>query len=262
MADGSSSSFSHGEVCDTLWARVVRAIRRTDTSTFDPRAPKRVLEIDGMSGTKFRIFINELLYRYTKTYLEVGVWKGSTFCNAIFGNLGTVSKAICVDDWSGFGGPKGDFLKNLDMALASDSKAADRVKVINEDFFKTKEVTDEDFRDCQIYFFDGPHKKEDHKKSITHVASKMSDEFILVVDDWNWLGVREGTLDGLEECGFKVYKSVEIRSSVDNEHVKDTKKAQKQWWNGCWIAVVSRTESSGEKHFFGPDKIDVVHELV
>ena len=40
-------------------------------------------------------------------YSEVGVWKGSTLCSAIYGNK---VRALAADNWSGFGRSKGGVL--------------------------------------------------------------------------------------------------------------------------------------------------------
>src|SRR3954447_24894640 len=69
-----------------------------------------VLSINGMSGRKYRLFINNLIGGMTNPrYLEVGVWAGSTLCSAISKN--TVS-ALAIDNLSEFGGPSDQFYAN------------------------------------------------------------------------------------------------------------------------------------------------------
>jgi len=76
------------------------------------RLPEEILSMDGMSGRKYRLFINNLV-RETEDahYLEVGVWAGSTLCSAINGNI---VRAIAIHNWSEFGGPKNMFIENLE----------------------------------------------------------------------------------------------------------------------------------------------------
>lgn len=63
-----------------------------------------VLDVHGMSGKKYRHFINNVVSSISDArYLEVGSWKGSTLCAAIFNNNVT---AYTIDDWSTDGGPK------------------------------------------------------------------------------------------------------------------------------------------------------------
>jgi hypothetical protein len=73
--------------------------------------PEEILVMRGMSGRKYRLFINNLVRNLKDTsYLEVGSWTGSTLCSAI--NENTV-RATAIDNWTGFGGPKAEFMENL-----------------------------------------------------------------------------------------------------------------------------------------------------
>ena len=69
-----------------------------------------VLTMVGMSGGKYRHFINNLIRGLPNpSYLEVGCWTGSTLCSAISRNV----RATGIDNWSEFGGPKDQFLANV-----------------------------------------------------------------------------------------------------------------------------------------------------
>jgi hypothetical protein len=67
----------------------------------------------------------------------------------------------------------------------------------------------------------------------------LDDEFVFIVDDWNWEAVRAGTMTAIALAGLPVMWSVEIRSSDDNSqpaamgHVSD-------WHNGYFIAVLKK----------------------
>src|SRR5579885_2094969 len=69
-----------------------------------------IINMDGMSGIKTRHFYNNLLNMEDARYLEIGTWKGSSVCSAMFGNK---AKVTCIDNWSEFGGPKIEFLNNF-----------------------------------------------------------------------------------------------------------------------------------------------------
>jgi hypothetical protein len=76
----------------------------------DGKLPDTVLDLPGMSGKKYRMFINNLVEIVPDPhYLEIGVWR-STLCSAIFGNEMT---ATAIDNWSEFSGPAEAFLANL-----------------------------------------------------------------------------------------------------------------------------------------------------
>lgn len=66
--------------------------------------------MDGMSGYKYRKFINLLISKIDNPrYLEIGSWKGSTLCSAISNN---VVSATAIENWSQFDGPKDEFISN------------------------------------------------------------------------------------------------------------------------------------------------------
>jgi hypothetical protein len=71
----------------------------------------QLLEMDGMTGNKTRHFYNNLASLPGTRYLEIGTWKGSSVCSAMCGNKATV---LCIDNWSQFGGPKEEFLRNFE----------------------------------------------------------------------------------------------------------------------------------------------------
>ena len=57
-----------------------------------------ILEMEGLSGRKFRIFLNSLIRRISDPkYIEIGSWLGSSLCSACYQNN---LEAICIDNWS------------------------------------------------------------------------------------------------------------------------------------------------------------------
>jgi hypothetical protein len=65
-----------------------------------------ILSMEGMTGKKTRHFYNNLLNTEDARYLEIGCWKGSSVCSAMYGNK---AKIVCIDNWSEFEGPKTEF---------------------------------------------------------------------------------------------------------------------------------------------------------
>ena len=109
------------------------------------KLPEELLKLHGMSGKKYRIFVNNLVECVPNArYLEVGSWAGSTLCSAIYGN--TV-KATAIDNWSEFGGPSNKFFSNLGQFISSSNS----VSVITSDFRK---VSYQSIGTHNIYLFD------------------------------------------------------------------------------------------------------------
>src|ERR1700676_782571 len=71
------------------------------------RLPEEIRGIEGMSGQKYRSLVNSLVRAYPDPhYLEIGSWAGSTATAALHGNS---VQALCIDNWSQFGGPRTEF---------------------------------------------------------------------------------------------------------------------------------------------------------
>lgn len=197
--------------------------------------PEDIRDIDGMSGQKYRSFVNNLVHVYPDPYyLEIGSWAGSTATSALYGNS---AHALCVDNWSEFGGPRSEFFSNMDKVISEDI----HFRFLEQDFRRV------DFRSIghfNIYLFDGPHEEEDQYHGVTLAQPALLDPFVLIVDDWNWRSVRIGTFRGLVDAGCHVESSIEIRTTVNNKHPVVANSAS-DWHNGYFLAVVRKRLVSG-----------------
>lgn len=106
-------------------------IKHVETSILNAYTNKssisnEILQIEGMSGNKTRHLYNNICSLKGSTYLEVGTWKGSSFISAMYNNNNTFG--FCIDNWSEFGGPRGDFFNNVKRYLTTEN-----VKVIDKD---------------------------------------------------------------------------------------------------------------------------------
>jgi hypothetical protein len=181
--------------------------------------------MEGMSGIKTRHFYNNLLTLENSRYLEIGTWKGSSVCSAMCGNS---SNVLCIDNWSEFGGPKLEFIENLNKY-----KGNNNVEFIESDCFQVDISTIGKFN---IYMYDGNHTYESHYKSLTYFIDSMEDEFILIVDDWNWIEVQRATIDSINDLKLNVLWNKEIKLNNDGltTHDKDG------WWNGISVFLIKK----------------------
>ena len=197
------------------------------SSKLDPR----ILEIPGMSGRRYRMFINNLVSSFPDVhYLEIGSWAGSTLCSAINSNS---IRASAIDNWSEFGGPKDKFLANLQQFKTSRAY----VNFIEMDF---RQVDYSSLGPFNVYLFDGPHSKEDQYDGLRLALCALADLFVLIVDDWNWIQVREGTKEAVVKCGLTEHYSVELRTTLDDSHA-ELHGENGDWHNGYYIALLSKT---------------------
>jgi hypothetical protein len=185
-----------------------------------------ILNLEGMSGRKTRHFYNNLLNIGDARYLEIGTWKGSSTCSALFGNS---ANAFCIDNWSEFGGPKDAFLDNLKRFNLTNC-----VKYIETDCFS---IDVNKLPKFNIYLYDGYHSTTAQRNALTHFYSCLDDIFIFLVDDWNAPEVREGTMNGINELKLKIVYQKEIRLTFDNQH-SPIPLAKETWWNGLAVFIL------------------------
>src|SRR5262245_61390903 len=114
------------------------------------------LRLPGMSGKKGRHLLNNLCSLPGLRYLEVGMWQGSTFCSALHQNS---IKAVGIDNWSEFGGPKQAFDANVARYLGKNE-----VKIFNQAVFTVPH--DAVMPNVDVYFYDGGHTEEEQYKAI------------------------------------------------------------------------------------------------
>ncbi|MDX2221191.1 MAG: class I SAM-dependent methyltransferase [Rhodospirillaceae bacterium] len=186
--------------------------------------------IDGMSGKKYRHFINALIRSLDDArYLEVGSWAGSTLCSAIHHNA---VRAVAIDNWSEFGGPKDVFQAHLKLFATPAAK----VTFIESDF---RTVNYRDIGAFNVYLFDGPHEAKDQYDGLALALPALDNQFVFIVDDWNWERVRAGTTSAIKKCGLQVLYAAEIKTTADNTHPLFAGK-HSDWHNGYFISVLAK----------------------
>ena len=180
----------------------------------------KALNMEGMSSPKVRNFLNKLLETPESRYLEIGVWRGSTFYSALYGN--NPIYATSIDNFATFGGHETIFRNNMnDVGVP--------YEFINDDCFNLKNKLDKKYN---IYFYDGEHYENDQEKALTYYYDNLDDEFIYICDDWNFPSVPIGTANGLAKTNLKVIQEW----TLESKHNGDTE----NWWNGLWIAVLRK----------------------
>lgn len=204
------------------FSNICKAVDEANSKLFWPVRP-RLRFINGMSGQSFRLVLNRVA-RSGKNYLEIGTWRGSTACSAIDGND---LDAWLVDNWSEFGGPAGSALKNLSKVLRVNNK----LSILSEDFTKVDFSAALDSM-IDVYLFDGPHSESDHIAGAKVIGSLKFNSLVFIVDDWNWVDVRNGTMAGLNQMNLKLIYKIEIFS-------KGKKRFQySRWHNGyCFFLI-------------------------
>lgn len=180
-----------------------------------------VLNMEGLSGIKTKHFYNNLVNREGVRYLEIGTWKGSSVCSAMCGNK---AKVLCIDNWSEFGGPKDEFLKNF-----NEYKGENDASFLESDSFN---VDVSQLPKFNIYMYDGNHTRESHYRALMHYHECLDDIFVFVVDDWNVQHIRDGTYDAIRHLKLTILYEKEIFTPENM--------TWQTWWNGIYVAILQK----------------------
>jgi len=202
---------------EALIQLVKRAIERAEAGC--SKLSEKVLKIEGMSTPKVRHFLNNLCEIEGGSYLEIGVWKGSTTVAALYQNASFLESAIALDNWSEFGGPRRSFIWNIRKFLGKkgvEFHEVDCFSIVPEEVIHTP---------VNLYFYDGAHSALDQEKGFTHFDSIFDDLFVAIVDDWAWEQVQEGTATAFEKLGYDILFSKELYDG---------------WHNGLFVAVLKK----------------------
>jgi hypothetical protein len=213
-----------------------QALRAALEAAIDGRGklPAEIRAIQGMSGQRYRTLINTLIQALNRPrYLEIGSWLGSTVAAALYGNS---VAAVCIDNWSQFSGTREHFLENVKKAELNSNE----LRLIEQDFRK---VDYGNIGKFNVFLFDGPHSEVDHSDAVLIAQPCLDERFVLIVDDWNWIAVRLGTMSGLLAAKCRVEASVQIRTTHDNSVPRIAFEAS-DWHNGYFIAVCAKTAAT------------------
>jgi hypothetical protein len=189
-----------------------------------------VMDIEGMSGSGFRHFLNNLCAEKEWNYLEIGNWKGSTACSCLAHNS---VNAVFVDNWSQFKGPKDVFAENLQRC-----KEGNQVQTFDQSCWEMASEL-EQMPKFNLYLFDGPHTKADHYNAIAVFARFLEDVSIILVDDWNYPNVREATLRAIKDEKLVVMYKLEL-IAVESYWTDYGFWRKTNWHNGLGVFVVSK----------------------
>lgn len=209
---------------EVLVQHVMSSIEKAES--FSSGLDESVLKMPGYSSPKVRHFMNNLCSIQNIKYLEIGVWQGSTFVSALYNNQKNIVKAFAIDNWSELGGPRIEFLTHIDCFLP-------KFPVI----FYEKDCFSIDLacinEKINVYFYDGDHSEESQKLAFTYFNDIFEDVFIVVVDDYNYSWAQEATQEAIKELNYTVHFDKYLPSSHNSD--KDS------WWNGLYVAVLSKT---------------------
>ena len=175
--------------------------------------------VDGMSTAANCYLINEICKSLNENqlYLNIGVWNGLTY---FAGLINTNCKAIGVDNFSQFGGPRNNFLKHYENFKRLGSQFYDKDYI---NYFKTH--TDK----IDFYFYDGHHSYDNQYQAIIKVAPFLKKDSLVLVDDTNNEEPRNATFNALKDLNLKYDIWCDIKTA-QNGHPT--------YWNGLLLCQI------------------------
>jgi len=194
-----------------------------------------ILNIHGITSNKVRSFLNNIC-SIGGNFLEIGVFRGATFCSSIYGND---IHAIGIDNFAspnltpmGVSQRLASYLKQgLDIPPQEDF--LNNVKRFGNpeklDVYKTDYTTFDytQLPKLNIIFYDGDTRFHDQYVVLKKLVPLFSDQTILIMDDWNW---NSGALERvIEEEGLYITHKREIFTSGEN---------MDDFWNGLGIFLI------------------------
>lgn len=196
--------------------------------------PKSILELDGMSSPKCRHLLNNLgmhtLFNHSEelNYLEIGLFKGSTFVSAAYDKLDM--NFFGIENYSEFNDEQHYTNgKTVEQTFEENLLLLDkRPTVFKEDCFK---IDLNKLPKIDIYFYDGNHSHAAQELAYTYFNPVLSDVFITIVDDWECKvgGPKNGTFAAFKKLGYKVRYYEELPVGEKDGY-----------WGGQFIAVIEK----------------------
>jgi len=193
--------------------------------------------LNGFTGKSFRHLLNNLCKIDSGVYLEVGTFCGSSLISALYGNHDRIKKAYAIDNWSEFRDhcdPKERF--NLHRESYIPQWGDDKLKIIEGDCFSL-DLSEIDEK-VDIYFYDGAHEYEDHKKAFTYFDPVLKHQFVTLIDDWEKQKVQEATYDAFSELGYSILAKYEVLPPADRENRMEN--PDMNWWHGVAMFLIQK----------------------
>lgn len=191
--------------------------------------------IEGLSSSRVRHFLNNVCSIKDARYLEIGAYAGSTFFAAVMNNnvysyavdsyeISSIAPARLDLEWKGYSKPKYEFIANAMKYKPKSYKHID--KPIN--LLDNNDID----QSVNIIFYDADHKYQPQKDSLKSLLKFADDTFILIVDDANFDGVVKSVKDFISETNLNILYERQLLTTQYED--------SSSWWNGLYITVLSK----------------------
>lgn len=200
-------------------------------------------QLSGFSGKKIIALLQNLakcLDPLNEAYLEIGVYRGLSLISVagVFDG-----PAFGIDNFSQFDKEK----KNYNLIREHTERLKlNNLNLINDDFESALRNLENytGGRKTGLLFIDGPHDYRSQIMCLLLSAKHLARDAVIVVDDSNYMHVRQANADFLEACpdfglAFERYTKAHPANMTEPER----KSAIDGWWNG--INVLASRDMAG-----------------
>ena len=208
----------------------------TKSKNNESKISEKTKNLPGLTSEKVKHFINNLCELPDCKYLEAGVFQGSIFAAAVerndlvataidnFSESSIIPMNSNVNINSEKGNNKEIFLRNIkDLVLNK------QVNIIDSNVFEAD--LNKISLKSNVIFMDIEHTYESHYNFLNKFYEKIDNTFVYVVDDWNWLQVRDATFKSIEDLKLKTLFKEEIFTKGEDKN---------DYWNGLGIFVLNK----------------------
>jgi hypothetical protein len=193
-------------------------------------------DVQGMTGEKTRHFYNNICTLDNCRYLEIGVFKGSSSCSALYNNDIT---AVFIDNFQ-MSKPHNEeiLVKNNFISNINNVKGKNEILFLEENCWNVDVEKLKKYK-FNIYLYDGNHEVISQYNALKYYLPCLDDVFIFIVDDWNDNRAREGTLKAITDLKLEISYKKEILLTNDNSHTP-AHIAKKDFWNGMAVFLLKK----------------------
>jgi len=175
----------------------------------DWRLNEAVLAVPGFATPKLRRLLNAICDFDGCNYLEVGTLHGASLIAAAWNNKGN----FCgIDNFSQFGGD----LKTLQDNLRKFENEYKVRTIVSSGTVAVDYSVQHGPQDVNVLFYDAHHSEEATRDTMIRLSPILADRFILIVDDWSWIGPRRGTEAAIAANGWRVLLKIEVNDNYNS----------------------------------------------
>jgi hypothetical protein len=189
---------------------------------------KDVLDLDGVSGRKSRLFYNNLLQLFSSRLLHLGNGDKSIIASALYNNN---SKVFLIDNYNN----NQQEIDNLN-SIVEKYRGNNYFRFLNDDF---RNIESKKLFKFNIFSFHASIDYDIVRSALSKFIDNMNDTFVVIYNDINWGFIRDAVSKSISDLNLTILFEKEIKLTYNDSHTP-MDQARETWWNGQYIAVVRK----------------------